>query len=133
MTNKQIEKIEKVEEQEKGEAIMTEQVEIIEEVEEMGKYIPEIELAESKKIMRGRTMYTINSNMEIMKTETVRCNPSSYDYNALKLFLNNNLSLLEDYFNDDDNRGIAFHECGYNGKAQDEFIQGWADEGVRVF
>ena len=103
------------------------------EVKTTENYIPESELSESKKIMRGRTMYTINSNMEIMKTETVRCNPSSYSYDAIKLFLNNNLSLLEDYFNDDDNRGIAFHECGYNGKAQDEFIQGWADEGVRVF
>ena len=103
------------------------------EVKTTESYIPESELSESKKIMRGRPMYTINSNMEIMKTETVRCNPSSYSYDAIKLFLNNNLSLLEDYFNDDDNRGIAFHECGYNGKAQDEFIQGWADEGVRVF
>lgn len=110
-----------------------EEIEEIEEVKTVGKYIPDNELAESKRIMRGRTMYTINSNMEIMKTETVRCNPSSYSYDAIKLFLNNNLSLLEDYFNDDDNRGIAFHECGYNGKAQDEFIQGWADEGVRVF
>ena len=110
-----------------------EEVEEVEEVKTTENYIPESELSESKKIMRGRTMYTINSNMEIMKTETVRCNPSSYSYDAIKLFLNNNLSLLEDYFNDDDNRSIAFHECGYNGKAQGEFIQGWADEGVRVF
>ena len=49
----------------------------IEAVEEMGKYIPEIELAESKKLMQGRTLYTINKNMEIVQTATVRCNPSS--------------------------------------------------------
>ena len=122
----QVEQVEQVEE--KGEAIMK-----IEEIEQIEKYIPESELSESKKIMKGRTMYTINSNMEIMKTETVRCNPSSYSYDAIKLFLNNNLSLLEDYFNDDHNRGIAFHECGYNGKAQDEFIRSWMDSGVRVF
>ena len=121
---------------EKGEIKMTEQVETIEEIEEVEqieKYIPESELSESKKIMKGRTMYTINSNMEIMKTETLRCNPASYSYDAIKLFLNNNLSLLEDYFNDDDNRGIAFHECGYNGKAQDEFVREWFEKGVRVF
>ena len=122
----QVEQVEQVEE--KGEAIMK-----IEEIEQIEKYIPESELSESKKIMKGRTMYTINSNMEIMKTETVRCNPSSYSYDAIKLFLNNNLSLLEDYFNDDHNRGIAFHECGYNGKARDEFIRSWKDNGVRVF
>ena len=118
------ETIETIEAIEKGEMKMTEQVE---------KYIPESELSESKKIMKGRTMYTINSNMEIMKTETVRCNPSSYSYDAIKLFLNNNLSLLEDYFNDDHNRGIAFHECGYNGKARDEFVREWFEKGVRVF
>ena len=78
-------------------------------------------------------MYTINSNMEIMKTETVRCNPASYSYDAIKLFLRNNSSLLEDYLNDDDNRSIAFHECGYNRKAQDEFVREWFEKGVRVF
>ena len=79
-------------------------------------------------------MYTINSNMEIMKTETVRCNPSSYSYDALKLFLDNNRETLQSYFDDDENNyGIAFHECGFSGKAQDEFVQSWKDEGVRVF
>ena len=78
-------------------------------------------------------MYTINSNMEIMKTETVRCNPASYSYDAIKLFLRNNSSLLEDYLNDDDNRSIAFHECGDNRKAQDEFVREWFEKGVRVF
>ena len=115
---------------------MTEQVEQIKEVEEFevtGKYIPDNEIAESKRIMAGRTMYTINRDMEIVKTETVRCNPASYDYNALKLFLENNRELLDSYFNSDDNYGIGFYACGYDGRAQQEFAQAWADNGVRVF
>ena len=134
MTIETIEQIEQVEE--KGESIMTEQIETIEEVEEVeqvGKYIPADELAESKRIMKGRTMYTINKNMEIVETPTVRCNPSSYDYNALKLFLENNRELLSEYHNSEDNYGIGFYACGYDGRAQQEFAQDWADNGVRVF
>ena len=64
----------------------------------------------------------------------VRCNPSSYDRDALQLFLDNNKELLESYFNDDENNyGIGFYACGYNGQAQQEFAQDWADEGVMVF
>ena len=117
-------------EEEEGEMKMAE---TIEEVKTTGKYIPASELAESKKIMKGRTMYTINKNMEIVETVTVRCNPSSYDYNALKLFLENNRELLDSYFNSDDNYGIGFYACGYDGRAQQEFAQAWADNGVRVF
>ena len=101
--------------------------------ETIGKYIPESELAESQKIMRGRTLYTINKAMEIVESPTVRCNPSSYDRNALKLFLENNRELLEDYHNSDDNYGIGFYACGYDGNAQNEFAQAWADNGVSVF
>ena len=104
-----------------------------EEIEEIEKYIPESELSESKKIMKGRTMYTINKNMQIVETKTVRCNPSSYDRDALKLFLDNNKELLSEYHNSDNNYGIGFLACGYNGRAQQEFAQDWADNGVRVF
>ena len=111
-----------------------ETIETIEEVEEVGKYIPEIELAESQKLMRGRTLYTINKNMEIVESPTVRCNPSSYDREALKLFLDNNRETLDSYFNDNENNyGIAFYECGYNGAAQQDFVREWMDEGVQVF
>ena len=127
LTNEQIEQVEN------GEAIMTEIIETIEEIETTEKYIPADELAESKRIMQGRTMYTINKDFMIVETKTVRCNPSSYDYNALKLFLENNKELLEDYFNSDDNYGIGFYACGYNGTAQNEFAQDWADSGVMVF
>ena len=74
-----------MEEQEKGEAIMTEKVEIIGEVEQIeasGRYIPADELAESKRIMQGRTMYTINRDMEIVETHTVRCNHMKMDCTA---------------------------------------------------
>ena len=124
---------------ERGEVIMTEKVEIIEEVEAVeevkttGKYIPDDELAESKRIMRGRTMYTINRDMKIVETPTVRCNPSSYDRDALELFLKNNKELLEEYHNSENNYGIGFYACGYDGRAQQEFAQSWADSGVRVF
>ena len=108
--------------------------EVEEVVEEVGKYIPADELAESKIIMRGRTMYTINKDFMIVETPTVRCNPSSYSYEALELFLKNNKELLESYFNDDENNyGISVYACGFNGTAQDEFTQDWADSGVMVF
>ena len=128
----QIEQIEQVEEQEKGEN-MAEEIEVIEGVKTIGKYITDSELEESKRIMKGRTMYTINKNMEIVETKTVRCNPSSYSYDALKLFLENNRELLSEYHNSEDNYGIGFYACGYNGTAQQEFDQAWADSGVLVF
>ena len=128
---------EKISRKEKEETTMTEQVEIIEAVETTEtteKYIPADELAESKRIMRGRTMYTINKDFMIVETKTVRCNPSSYSYEALELFLKNNKELLDSYFNDDENNyGIGFYACGYDGRAQQEFAQAWADNGVRVF
>ena len=31
------------------------------------------------------------------------------------------------------NYGLAFYACGYDGKAQQEFISSWAEEGVSVF
>lgn len=113
---------------------LVEEVKTVEEVEQVGKYIPADELAESKRIMRGRTMYTINKDFMIVETPTVRCNPSSYSYEALELFLKNNKELLESYFNDDENNyGISVYACGYDGRAQQEFAQAWADNGVRVF
>ena len=79
-------------------------------------------------------MYTINRDMEIVETETVRCNPSSYDYNALKLFLEHNRETLEEYHSvKDNNDAISYYVCGYNRTKQDDFIEGWADKGVRVF
>ena len=68
MTIEKIKQIGQVEEQEqeKGEMKMTEQIEQVEEFEVTGKYIPDNELAESKRIMRGRTLYTINKDLMIV-------------------------------------------------------------------
>ena len=33
----------------------------------------------------------------------------------------------------ENNYGLAFYACGYDGKAQQEFISSWAEEGVSVF
>ena len=82
--------------------------------------------------MKNEKMYTINRDMKVVETTETWSNPLSYDKNAMELFLKNNLETLESYHNSDDNYGLSFYACGYNGRAQDEFIQGWADNGVRV-
>ena len=102
--------------------------ETIEQVEEKGEGIMTIEQAE-----QSNPMFTISKDMLVASTTNMSANPISENYDAMKLFLDNNFSALEDYFNDGNNHGIAFHECGFSGKAQDEFIQDWKDNGVRVF
>ena len=90
------------------------------------------EFEQSKEIEQGKPMYTINRDMVVVETTATWSNPLSSDRDMMKLFLDNNRETLESYHNSDDNYGISFYECGYNGKAQDEFVQGWADNGVRV-
>lgn len=42
--------------------------------------------------------------------------------------------LIEDQLADKENNyGLAFYACGYDGKAQQEFISSWAEKGVSVF
>ena len=106
---------------------MTEQIETIEEVEEKGEDIM------TEKVEQSKHTFTISKDMLVVPTTNMSANPASENYDAMKLFLDNNFSTLENYFNDENNHGIAFHECGFSGKAQDEFIQAWADNGVRVF
>ena len=85
-------------------------------------------------VKKGKPMFTINKDMLVVETDKDFSNPLSYDKEAIQLFLDNNKYALERYFNDNENNyGISFYECGYNGTAQDEFIQGWAENGVRVF
>ena len=97
-----------------------EQIETIEEFEEIEK--------EEKKMK-----YTISREMKVVEATTVGCNPTSTDKNILELFLKNNKRIMERYFDDEDRYGIAFYACGYNGKAQDEFVEGWKEVGVKVF
>ena len=77
--------------------------------------------------------YTVNKELKVVEATSVGCNPTSSDKNALELFVKNYQYELDEYFNSDDNYGIAFYACGYNGTAQDEFIQSWKEVGVEVF
>ena len=89
---------------------------------------------EQNKEIEQKPMYTISRDMVVVETTANWSNPSSYDRDALKLFLENNREALESYFNDNDNNyGITFYECGYNGTEQQIFIQEWMDAKVRVF
>ena len=52
---------------------------------------------------------------------------------GLMKFVKNDLNILLDKLDSDDNYGLAFHACGYNAQAQQDYIDGWAEEGVTVF
>ena len=99
-------------------------IETIESIDEEFVEIQEIE---------QKPMYTISRDMVVVETTKDFSNPLSYDKNAMELFLKNNLETLEEYHSSEDNFALSFYACGYNGRAQDEFVQGWADNGVRVF
>ena len=119
---KEIEKNEVVEvvetQGEKGEMKM---VEVIEEVEQV------------EQIEEGNRVFTISEEMVVVETINLYSNPSSYSYEAMKLFLDNNFSIMKEYFEDGNNNGIAFYECGFNGNAQQDFIKEWLENGVKVF
>ena len=89
------------------------------------------EFVETEQIEQGKPMFTIN-RMAVVETTETWSNPLSSDRDMMKLFLENNRETLESYHNSEDNYGISFYACGYNGRAQNEFVQGWADNGVRV-
>lgn len=55
------------------------------------------------------------------------------DLKGVKEFVATYGDLLEIQHNSDDNYGLAFYECGYNGQAQQEFIESWAEIGVAIF
>ena len=123
MTNEKntIETVEQVEE--KGENIMKENIETI-----------ATEFVETEQIANSKPMFTISKDMLVVETDEDFSNPLSYDKEAIQLFLDNNKYALERYFNDNENNyGIGFYACGFNGTAQQEFAQAWADSGVRVF
>ena len=123
-TNKQIEQIEQIEQaEEKGEGIMTEIIETI-----------ATEFVEAEQVEQSKHMFTISKDMLVVETDKDFSNPLSYDKEAIQLFLENNSYALERYFNDNENNyGIGFYACGFNGTAQQEFAQAWADSGVLVF
>ena len=88
---------------------------------------------EQNKEIEQRPMYTISRDLVVVETTETWSNPLSSDRDMMKLFLENNRETLESYYNSEDNNGIAFYECGYNGAAQQDFIKEWMDEGVKVF
>lgn len=52
---------------------------------------------------------------------------------GLKKFVEEDLDVLLDKISSDDNYGLAFHACGYDRKAQQDYIEYWEDLGVTVF
>lgn len=57
----------------------------------------------------------------------------SKDLKALKLFVKSNLDVISDYISSDDNYGLSFYDCGYNGESQQAFVDSWSELGVVVF
>ena len=55
------------------------------------------------------------------------------DLRGVQQFVNENISAIENYLNADDNLGLSFYVCGYDGKAQNHFRDDWAKIGVSVF
>lgn len=55
------------------------------------------------------------------------------DIKGLMKFVKEDLNILLDKINSDDNYGLAFHACGYNGQAQQDYIEYWNRLGVSVF
>ena len=55
------------------------------------------------------------------------------DLKALKKFVKSELDVLLDKKESDSNHGLAFHACGYNGQAQQEYISYWEKQGLIIF
>ena len=91
------------------------------------------EFEQNKEIANSKHMFTISRDLVVVETTNLFSNPISQDYNALTMFLKNHLETLKEYHDSNENYGIAFHECGYNGIEQQIFIQEWMDAKVRVF
>lgn len=52
---------------------------------------------------------------------------------GVKAFVEACGDIIADKLADENNYGLAFYACGYNGKAQQDFIESWAEQGVSVF
>lgn len=60
--------------------------------------------------------------------------PCGENLKDVKAFVEACGDLIADKLADEENSyGLAFYACGYDGKAQQEFISSWAEEGVSVF
>ena len=52
---------------------------------------------------------------------------------GLKRFVKENLDILFQKLESEENYGLAFYACGYNGQAQQEYIDYWEKQGLTVF
>lgn len=52
---------------------------------------------------------------------------------GVKRFVKENLDILIQKLESEENYGLAFYACGYNGQAQQEYIDYWEKQGVSVF
>lgn len=52
---------------------------------------------------------------------------------GLKRFVKENLDILIQKLESEENYGLAFYACGYNGQAQQEYIDYWEKQGLTVF
>lgn len=52
---------------------------------------------------------------------------------GLKRFVKENLDILIQKLESEENYGLAFYACGYNGQEQQEYIDYWEKQGLTVF
>lgn len=55
------------------------------------------------------------------------------DLKALKKFVKSELKILLEKKESNNNHGLAFYACGFNGQAQQEYIDYWEKQGLTVF
>lgn len=53
--------------------------------------------------------------------------------NGVRQFVDAHMSDIQDYLASDDNYGLGFYVCGYDGDAQNRFRDNWEKLGVSVF
>ncbi len=52
---------------------------------------------------------------------------------GVKRFVKENLDILIQKLESEENYGLAFYACGYDGQSQSAWIEGWKEQGVSVF
>ena len=53
--------------------------------------------------------------------------------NGIRQFVDAHIDDLQDYINSDENYGLGFYVCGYDGESQLQFQNDWEKFGVSVF
>lgn len=52
---------------------------------------------------------------------------------GVRQFVHDHMDAINDYINSEDNLGLGFYVCGYDGDAQNRFRTEWEKLGVTVF